>query len=151
MYCGEYLGNQHDPHLQMLLNQQKNPPDTTDPDERFHVVQAESTGSPSSTSVDQDAPSPSKSQTTPETQFAVILQDVEEDNIDIEVAHMGNDPVRAPILQGVQTHRALLALLRSSKIESKHLYTSWVPLKTGKHRNSKRGLAHEVETVWKLV
>nr|GEZ30441.1 hypothetical protein [Tanacetum cinerariifolium] len=56
-------------------------------------IQAESTGSPSLTSVDQDAPSPSKSQTTPETQSSVIPQDVEEDNIDIEVAHMGNDPL----------------------------------------------------------
>nr|GEX38627.1 hypothetical protein [Tanacetum cinerariifolium] len=54
---------------------------------------AESTGSPSSTTVDQDAPSPSKSQTTPETQPHVITQDVEEDNHDIEVAHMGNDPL----------------------------------------------------------
>nr|GEX01503.1 retrovirus-related Pol polyprotein from transposon TNT 1-94 [Tanacetum cinerariifolium] len=41
--------------------------------------------------INQDAPSPSKSQTTPETQFAVIPQDVEADNIDIEVTHMGND------------------------------------------------------------
>nr|GEU89468.1 hypothetical protein [Tanacetum cinerariifolium] len=56
-------------------------------------VQAESTGSPSSTSVDQDAPSPSKSQTTPETQSAIIPQDVEEDNLDIEVVNMGNDPL----------------------------------------------------------
>nr|GEZ39418.1 hypothetical protein [Tanacetum cinerariifolium] len=56
-------------------------------------VQAESTSSPSSTSVDQDAPSPSKSQTTPETQSPVIPQDVEEDNTDIEVAHMRNDPL----------------------------------------------------------
>nr|GEW77696.1 reverse transcriptase [Tanacetum cinerariifolium] len=55
------------------------------------LVQAESTGSRSSTSVDQDAPSPSKSQTTSETQSSVILQDVEEDIHDIEVAHMGND------------------------------------------------------------
>ncbi|GKG09285.1 hypothetical protein Tco_0338031 [Tanacetum coccineum] len=51
-----------------------------------------STGSPSSTTVDQDAPSPSNSQTTPETQPLVIPHDVEEDNHDIEVAHMGNDP-----------------------------------------------------------
>nr|GEV70966.1 uncharacterized mitochondrial protein AtMg00810-like [Tanacetum cinerariifolium] len=50
-----------------------------------------STGSPSSTTVDQDAPSPSKSQTTPETQPLVIPNDVEEDNHDIKVAHMGND------------------------------------------------------------
>nr|GEX73128.1 hypothetical protein [Tanacetum cinerariifolium] len=54
-------------------------------------VQAESIGSPSSTTVDQDAPSPSKSQTTPKTQSFVIPQDVEEDIHDIEVAHMGND------------------------------------------------------------
>ncbi|GKB60978.1 retrovirus-related pol polyprotein from transposon TNT 1-94 [Tanacetum coccineum] len=51
-----------------------------------------STGSPSSTTVDQDAPSPSNSQTTPDTQPPVIPNDVEEDNHDIEVAHMGNDP-----------------------------------------------------------
>nr|GEY37607.1 hypothetical protein [Tanacetum cinerariifolium] len=56
-------------------------------------VQADSTGSPSSTTVDQDAPSPSKSQTTPETQSLVIPQDVEENIHDIEVAHMGNDPL----------------------------------------------------------
>nr|GFA71836.1 retrovirus-related Pol polyprotein from transposon TNT 1-94 [Tanacetum cinerariifolium] len=56
-------------------------------------VQAESTGSPSLTTVDQDAPSPSKSQTTPETQSHVLPQDVEEDIYDIEVAHMGNDPL----------------------------------------------------------
>ncbi|GKA98124.1 retrovirus-related pol polyprotein from transposon TNT 1-94 [Tanacetum coccineum] len=55
-------------------------------------VVAVSTGSPSSTNVDQDAPSPSHSQTTPETQPPVIPNDVEEDNHDIEVAHMGNDP-----------------------------------------------------------
>nr|GEV36959.1 hypothetical protein [Tanacetum cinerariifolium] len=52
---------------------------------------AESTGSPSSTTVDHDAPLPSKSQTTTETQPPVIPNDVEEDNHDIEVAHMGND------------------------------------------------------------
>nr|GEX97787.1 Gag-Pol polyprotein [Tanacetum cinerariifolium] len=49
---------------------------------------AESTGSPSSTTVDQDAPSPSKTQTTPKTQPPVIPNDVEEDNHVIEVAYM---------------------------------------------------------------
>nr|GEV10098.1 retrovirus-related Pol polyprotein from transposon TNT 1-94 [Tanacetum cinerariifolium] len=53
---------------------------------------AESTDSPFSTTVDQDAPSPSKSQTTPETQPPVIPHNVEEDNHDIKVTHMGNDP-----------------------------------------------------------
>nr|GFA89446.1 retrovirus-related Pol polyprotein from transposon TNT 1-94 [Tanacetum cinerariifolium] len=56
-------------------------------------VQADSTSSPYSTTVDQDVTSPSKSQTTPETQSSVIPQDVEEENHDIEVAHMGNDPL----------------------------------------------------------
>ncbi|GJT88980.1 retrovirus-related pol polyprotein from transposon TNT 1-94 [Tanacetum coccineum] len=40
----------------------------------------------------QNAPSPSNSQTTLDTQPPVIPNDVEEDNHDIEVAHMGNDP-----------------------------------------------------------
>ncbi|GJZ52068.1 retrovirus-related pol polyprotein from transposon TNT 1-94 [Tanacetum coccineum] len=59
-----------------------------------------STGSPSSTNVDQDAPSPSHSQTTPETPPPVIPNDVEEDNHDIKIAHMGNDPYFGiPILE----------------------------------------------------
>ncbi|GJU58930.1 retrovirus-related pol polyprotein from transposon TNT 1-94 [Tanacetum coccineum] len=51
-----------------------------------------STSTPSSPTVDQDAPSPSNSQKTPKTPPPVILNDVEADNHDIEVAHMGNDP-----------------------------------------------------------
>ncbi|GJS18533.1 hypothetical protein Tco_0413005 [Tanacetum coccineum] len=53
---------------------------------------AVSTNSPSSTTVDQAAPSPSNSQTTPETQSPVISNDVEEENHDLDVAHMNNDP-----------------------------------------------------------
>nr|GEU31605.1 retrovirus-related Pol polyprotein from transposon TNT 1-94 [Tanacetum cinerariifolium] len=54
---------------------------------------AVSNDSPSSITVDQDAPSPSNSQTTPETQTHVISNDVEEDNHDLDVAHMNNDPL----------------------------------------------------------
>nr|GEX94106.1 hypothetical protein [Tanacetum cinerariifolium] len=57
------------------------------------IKHAKSTSSPSSITVDQDAPSPSKSQTTPETQPPIIPYDVKEDNHDIEVAHMGKDPL----------------------------------------------------------
>ncbi|GKC92225.1 retrovirus-related pol polyprotein from transposon TNT 1-94 [Tanacetum coccineum] len=60
-------------------------------DEVVALVPAVSTGSPSSTTVDQDAPLPSNSQTTPKTQPPVIPNDVEKDNHDIKVAHMGND------------------------------------------------------------
>ncbi|GJU07515.1 retrovirus-related pol polyprotein from transposon TNT 1-94 [Tanacetum coccineum] len=52
----------------------------------------ESIGSPSSTTVDQDTPSPSNSQTLLETQSPVIPIDVEEENHDLDVAHMNNDP-----------------------------------------------------------
>ncbi|GJZ45195.1 retrovirus-related pol polyprotein from transposon TNT 1-94 [Tanacetum coccineum] len=61
---------------------------------------AASTSSPSSTTVDQDAPSPSNSQTTPKTQSPIIPNDVEEDNHDLDVAHMNNDPFFGiPILE----------------------------------------------------
>nr|GFC51592.1 hypothetical protein [Tanacetum cinerariifolium] len=48
----------------------------------------DSTGSPSSTTVKQDAPS------------MIIPQDVGDDNLDMEVAHIGNDPLfGTPILE----------------------------------------------------
>ncbi|GJV94075.1 retrovirus-related pol polyprotein from transposon TNT 1-94 [Tanacetum coccineum] len=87
--------------FQPLFDELLNPPPSVDHpapevvaliDEVAAPEPAVSTGSPSSTIVDQDAPSPSNSQTTPDTQPPVIPNDVEEDNHDIEVAHMGNDP-----------------------------------------------------------
>nr|GFC54587.1 hypothetical protein [Tanacetum cinerariifolium] len=53
----------------------------------------DSTGSPSSTTVEQDAPSTSNSPTPTETHSSVFPQDVGDDNLDMEVAHMGNDPL----------------------------------------------------------
>nr|GEZ12135.1 retrovirus-related Pol polyprotein from transposon TNT 1-94 [Tanacetum cinerariifolium] len=53
---------------------------------------AVSTGSHSSKIVDQDAPSPSNFQTTPETQSPIIPDDVKDDDHDLDVAHMNNDP-----------------------------------------------------------
>ncbi|GJX01153.1 retrovirus-related pol polyprotein from transposon TNT 1-94 [Tanacetum coccineum] len=61
-------------------------------DEVVAPVPIVSTDSPSSTTVDQDAPSPSNSQTTLETQSPILPNDVEEDNHDLDVAHMNNDP-----------------------------------------------------------
>nr|GEW58023.1 putative ribonuclease H-like domain-containing protein [Tanacetum cinerariifolium] len=101
--------NDWDLLFQPMFNESFNPPPSVDHQASEVIapivdvippVQADSTGSPSSASVDQDAPSPSKSQTTPEIQSAVIPQDVEEDNLDIEVAHIGNDPLfGVPILE----------------------------------------------------
>ncbi|GKF74791.1 hypothetical protein Tco_0224235, partial [Tanacetum coccineum] len=75
-------------------------------DEVVAPVPVVSTGSPSSTTVDQDAPSPSNSQTTPETQPPVIPNDVEEDNHDIEVAHMGNDPYSGILIPEVSSDQS---------------------------------------------
>ncbi|GJU32809.1 retrovirus-related pol polyprotein from transposon TNT 1-94 [Tanacetum coccineum] len=57
-----------------------------------------SIGSPSSTIIDQDAPSPSNSQTTSEIQSPIIPNDVEEENHDLDVAHMNNDPFFAILI-----------------------------------------------------
>ncbi|GKF22461.1 hypothetical protein Tco_0074783 [Tanacetum coccineum] len=72
-------------------------------------VPAVSTGSPSSTNVDQDTPSPSNSQTTPETQPPNIPNDVEEDNHDIEVAHMGNNPYFGILIPEVHSNQSSLS------------------------------------------
>ncbi|GJT57245.1 retrovirus-related pol polyprotein from transposon TNT 1-94 [Tanacetum coccineum] len=53
---------------------------------------AASTNSPSSTTVDQDAPSASNSQTSPKTQSPIISIDVKKENHELDVAHMNNDP-----------------------------------------------------------
>nr|GEX31489.1 hypothetical protein [Tanacetum cinerariifolium] len=69
------------------------------------LLQAKSTGSLSITIVDQYAPSPSKYQTTPETQSSVIPQDVKKDIYDIEVAYMRND---LPVSTCLQLHEQAL-------------------------------------------
>ncbi|GKA75512.1 hypothetical protein Tco_0781890 [Tanacetum coccineum] len=65
---------------------------------------AVSTGSPSSTIVDQDAPSPTNSQTTPETQSPIIPNNVEDENYDLDVAHMNNDPFFEHITKWTKDH-----------------------------------------------
>ncbi|GJW06158.1 retrovirus-related pol polyprotein from transposon TNT 1-94 [Tanacetum coccineum] len=55
-------------------------------------VPDDSTGNTSSNNVDQEAPLPSTSQTATEPPSQVIPQCVEEENHDIEVAHMDSDP-----------------------------------------------------------
>ncbi|GJT79040.1 retrovirus-related pol polyprotein from transposon TNT 1-94 [Tanacetum coccineum] len=86
--------------FQPLFDELLNPPSSVDrpaPEVIASITEviapepAASTRSPSSTTVDQDAPSPSNSQTTPETQSPVIPNDVEENNHDLDVAHMNND------------------------------------------------------------
>ncbi|GJS44519.1 retrovirus-related pol polyprotein from transposon TNT 1-94 [Tanacetum coccineum] len=96
-----------------------NPPPSTPfvPPLRIAPEPAASTGSPSSTTVDQDAPSPSNSQTTPENQSPIIPNDVEEDNHDLDVAHMNNDPYFGIPIPKVPSDQ-------SSSIDSIHTITN---------------------------
>ncbi|GKF98915.1 hypothetical protein Tco_0297698 [Tanacetum coccineum] len=54
-------------------------------------VPADSTDTPSSTTIDQDAPSINTSQIAQESQSPLILSGVEEQFYDIEVSHLDND------------------------------------------------------------
>ncbi|GJX85196.1 retrovirus-related pol polyprotein from transposon TNT 1-94 [Tanacetum coccineum] len=76
-----------------MFDEYLNPPPCVDPQVPVVITPepAVSTGTPSSTIIDQDAP-PSTSQTPPTTPSPVIPLGVEEANHDIEVAHMDNNP-----------------------------------------------------------
>nr|GFC90074.1 hypothetical protein [Tanacetum cinerariifolium] len=84
-------------------------------------VQADSTGSPSSTMVDQDAPSLSKSHTATEIQSSVIPQDVEKDNLDMGVAHMGNDPLFGVPIPEVTSAQSSSTVSPQSIVQPDHL------------------------------
>nr|GEU47187.1 retrovirus-related Pol polyprotein from transposon TNT 1-94 [Tanacetum cinerariifolium] len=117
--------------FQLLFDELLTPPPSVDHptleviapiDEVVAPELAESTGSPSSTTVDQDAPSPIKSQTTPETQPPVIPNDVEEDNNDIEVAYMCNDPFFGmPILEDALTQSCWIEAMQEELNEFERL------------------------------
>nr|GEX62590.1 hypothetical protein [Tanacetum cinerariifolium] len=101
-------------------------------------VHADSTASPSSTTVDKDAPSPSKSPTTTEIQSSVIPQDVEEDNLDMEVAHMRNDPLfGVPILEAIFAQSSS-TVSSQSIVQPDHL----IP-----HHNSKWTKDHPLQNI----
>ncbi|GJT51483.1 hypothetical protein Tco_0977640 [Tanacetum coccineum] len=90
---------------------------------------AASTGSPSSTTIDQDAPSPSNSKTTPKTQSLIISNDVEEENHDLDAADMNNDPFFGiPILKNNSEASSYLdvipTIVHTSAPNSEHV-TKW--------------------------
>ncbi|GJW56670.1 putative reverse transcriptase domain-containing protein, partial [Tanacetum coccineum] len=80
--------------FQLMFDKYLNPPPCVDL-QVLAVIAPEpavSTGTPSSTTIDQDAPSTITSQTTQETPSPAIPLGVEEANHDIKVAHMDNNP-----------------------------------------------------------
>ncbi|GJV16775.1 retrovirus-related pol polyprotein from transposon TNT 1-94 [Tanacetum coccineum] len=83
-----------------MFDEYLNPPPCVDPQVPTFIAPEPivSTGTPSSTIIDQDAPSTSTSQTPLETPSLVIPLGVEEADHDIKVAHIDNNPfVEFPI------------------------------------------------------
>nr|GEY07305.1 integrase, catalytic region, zinc finger, CCHC-type, peptidase aspartic, catalytic [Tanacetum cinerariifolium] len=90
---------------------------------------AVSTGSPFSTTVYQDAPSPSNSQTTLETQSPIIFNDVVEENHDLDVAHMNNDPFFGILIseddsEASSSSDVILTIVHTAAPNSEHV-TKW--------------------------
>nr|GFA04771.1 hypothetical protein [Tanacetum cinerariifolium] len=101
-------------------------------------VDTDSIGSPSSTTIDQDAPSPSKSLTPTEIQSSIILQDVGNDNLDMEVAHMGNDPLLVVPIPEVTSEQSLSTTSPQSIVKPNHPMT---------HHNSKWTKDHPLNNI----
>nr|GFA56844.1 hypothetical protein [Tanacetum cinerariifolium] len=80
------------------------------------------------TIIDQDAPSLSKSPTPTEIQSSVIHQDVRNDNLDIEVAHMGNDPLLGVPIPELTSKQSSSTASPQSNVQPNHPMT---------HHNSK--------------
>nr|GFA08874.1 retrovirus-related Pol polyprotein from transposon TNT 1-94 [Tanacetum cinerariifolium] len=68
----------------------------------------------------EDAPSPSKSHTTTEIQSLVIPQDVGDDNLDMEVAHIGNDPLFGVSIPEVTSMQSSSTTSPQSIVQTNH-------------------------------
>nr|GEY70546.1 hypothetical protein [Tanacetum cinerariifolium] len=101
-------------------------------------VNADSTGSPSSTTVEQDAPSTSNSTTPTETQSLIFPQDVGDDNLDIEVAHMGSDPLFGIPIPEVNSEQSTTPVSPQAIVQTDH------PLP---HHNSKWTKNHPLNNI----
>nr|GEY90850.1 hypothetical protein [Tanacetum cinerariifolium] len=101
-------------------------------------VDADSTSSPPLTTVDQDATSPSKSLTTIEIQSSVIPQDVRDDNLDIEVTHIGNDPLLGVPIPEVTSAQSSSTASPQSIVQPNHPMT---------HHNSKWTKDHPLNNI----
>ncbi|GJR23661.1 retrovirus-related pol polyprotein from transposon TNT 1-94 [Tanacetum coccineum] len=124
--------------FQPLFDELLNPPSSVDcpaPEVIAPIAEvvapepAASTGSPSSTTVDQDAPSPSNSQKTLETQSPIIPNDVEEDNDDLDVAHMNNNPFFGILIlendsEAFSSSDVIPTVVRTATPNSEHV-TKW--------------------------
>ncbi|GJZ80815.1 integrase, catalytic region, zinc finger, CCHC-type containing protein [Tanacetum coccineum] len=82
------------------------------------LAPVESTDSPSSTIVDQDAPSPSTLQTTPQSQSETIPLSAEEESHDLEVAHMSNNPYFGILIREIVSEESSSSDVISTTVHS---------------------------------
>nr|GEW85927.1 hypothetical protein [Tanacetum cinerariifolium] len=90
------------------------------------LAPVELSGSPSSTTVDQDAPLPSTSQTTRQSQPQTIPLCVEEESHNLKVAHMSNDPYFGILIPETKSEESsssdvIPTTVHSDALISKHL------------------------------
>nr|GFB24857.1 hypothetical protein [Tanacetum cinerariifolium] len=118
--------------FQSLFDELLNPPPSVDNQDAEVIAPIaevipqpddDSTGSPSSTEVDQDAPSSSNSLTPTEIQSPVIPQDDGNENLDIEVAHMGNDPSPGVPITEVASGQSSLTASPQTNVQPNHPLT----------------------------
>nr|GEZ78079.1 hypothetical protein [Tanacetum cinerariifolium] len=83
-------------------------------------VNVDSTGSPSSTTVEQDAPFTSNSTTPTETQPSIIPQDVRDDSSDMEVAHMGSDQLFGIPIPEVNSEQSTTPVSPQAIVQTDH-------------------------------
>ncbi|GKB96514.1 retrovirus-related pol polyprotein from transposon TNT 1-94, partial [Tanacetum coccineum] len=135
-------------HLfQLMFDELLNPPTYVDipaPEvvapihEAVAPLPAVSTSTPSSISIDQDTPLPSNSQTTSETQSPIMSNDAEEENHDLDVAHMNNFSfIGIPILEANSDASS------STKVISTHV-NSDTPIHEHVNKWTKDHLMHNI-------
>ncbi|GKD71730.1 retrovirus-related pol polyprotein from transposon TNT 1-94 [Tanacetum coccineum] len=81
------------------------------------------------TTVNQDAPSPSNSQTTPKTQSPIISNDVEEENHNLDVTHMNNNPFFGILIpennsKASSSSDVISTVVQTAALNSEHV-TKW--------------------------
>nr|GFC64791.1 hypothetical protein [Tanacetum cinerariifolium] len=132
--------------FQPMLDELLNPPPSVvnqAPEAIAHIVEviplvnADSTGLPSLTTVEQDAPSMSNSTTPTKTQPSIIPQDVGDDNLDMEVAHIGIDPLFGIPIPKVNSEQSTTSVSPQAIVQTDH------PLP---HHNSKLTKDHPLKT-----
>nr|GFA68054.1 hypothetical protein [Tanacetum cinerariifolium] len=142
-----FLWAEADLLFQPMFDELLNPPPSVvnqDPEaiapivEVIPPVNANSTSSPSSITVEQDAPFTSNSTTPTETQSLIIPQDVRDDHLDIEVAHMGSDPLFGIPIPEVNSEQSTTSVSPQAIVHTDH------PLP---HHNSKWTKDHPLNNI----